>query len=131
MFRCPEALFRPDLLGLECVGIDEAIYGSIMKCGIDTRQSLYGNIILSGGSIYNVPWSKTARAEGDQLACSELDEDQDRCSPREGEGVLGLDRRSNPRLIANLQVDVGFKGGVFGSWRAYCSQKVHLGAIKD
>jgi actin-related protein len=35
-FRCPEALFQPSFLGMEC-GIHEMIYKSIMKCDIATR----------------------------------------------------------------------------------------------
>ncbi|XP_022103909.1 actin-5-like [Acanthaster planci] len=50
MFRCPEALFQPSLIGLETVGIHEAVYKSIMECGMDTRRDLYCNVLLSGGS---------------------------------------------------------------------------------
>jgi len=49
-FRCPEALFQPALLGLESRGIHETTYNSIMKCDVDIRKDLYGNIVLSGGS---------------------------------------------------------------------------------
>merc|ERR1719295_1213808 len=42
-FRCPEALFQPQFLGLESVGIHETTYNSIMKY-------LYANVVLSGGS---------------------------------------------------------------------------------
>lgn len=49
-FRCPEALFHPGLMGLETAGIHETIFNSINMCEIDVRRSLYGNIILSGGS---------------------------------------------------------------------------------
>jgi actin-related protein len=49
-FRCPEALFQPSFLGLECAGIHETTYNSIMKCDVDIRKDLYGNIVLSGGS---------------------------------------------------------------------------------
>ncbi|KAM9995484.1 hypothetical protein ACTFIY_001669 [Dictyostelium cf. discoideum] len=49
-FLCPEALFRPSLLGMKYSSIHETIYNSIMKCGIDIRRDLYGNIVLSGGS---------------------------------------------------------------------------------
>ena len=50
-FRCPEALFQPQLLGLEeKVGIHEAIYNSIKKCDVDIRKDMYANIVLSGGS---------------------------------------------------------------------------------
>ena len=49
-FRCPEALFSPQLIGLEIAGIQETTYNSIMKCDIDIRKDLYSNIVLSGGS---------------------------------------------------------------------------------
>ncbi|KRZ27880.1 Actin-5C, partial [Trichinella pseudospiralis] len=49
-FRCPEALFQPSLLGLECCGLHEITNLSIMKCDVDLRKNLYKNIILSGGS---------------------------------------------------------------------------------
>ncbi|OMJ16616.1 Actin, cytoplasmic 1 [Smittium culicis] len=49
-FRCPEALFQPNVLGLECSGIHESTYNSIMKCDVDIRKELYGNVVLSGGT---------------------------------------------------------------------------------
>jgi len=49
-FRCPEALFQPHLLGLESAGIHELAYNSIIKCDIDVRRELYGNVIMSGGT---------------------------------------------------------------------------------
>ncbi|KAB5534893.1 hypothetical protein DKX38_017979 [Salix brachista] len=49
-FRCPEVLFQPSLVGMEAPGIHETTYNSIMKCDVDIRKDLYGNIVLSGGS---------------------------------------------------------------------------------
>ncbi|KAG6588794.1 Actin-7, partial [Cucurbita argyrosperma subsp. sororia] len=49
-FRCPEVLFQPSLIGMESPGIHETTYNSIMKCDVDIRKDLYGNIVLSGGS---------------------------------------------------------------------------------
>jgi actin len=49
-FRCPEVLFQPSLIGMEATGIHETTYNSIMKCDVDIRKDLYGNIVLSGGS---------------------------------------------------------------------------------
>ncbi|PHT50491.1 actin [Capsicum baccatum] len=49
-FRCPEVLFQPSLIGMEAVGIHETTYNSIMKCDVDIRRDLYGNVVLSGGS---------------------------------------------------------------------------------
>lgn len=50
MFRCPEALFQPYLIGNEQQGIHEQVFYSIMKCDVDIRKDLYKNIVLSGGS---------------------------------------------------------------------------------
>ncbi|KAL0426321.1 UNVERIFIED_CONTAM: actin [Sesamum latifolium] len=49
-FRCPEVLFQPAMIGMEAAGIHETTYNSIMKCDVDIRKDLYGNIVLSGGS---------------------------------------------------------------------------------
>lgn len=49
-FRCPEVLFQPSLIGMETSGIHETAYNSIMKCDVDIRRDLYGNIVLSGGT---------------------------------------------------------------------------------
>ena len=49
-FRCPEVLFQPSMIGMEASGIHETTYNSIMKCDVDIRKDLYGNIVLSGGT---------------------------------------------------------------------------------
>jgi actin-related protein len=49
-FRCPEALFQPMKLGKELAGVHELTFQSIMKCDVDVRKDLYGNIVLSGGT---------------------------------------------------------------------------------
>ncbi|KAJ1442549.1 Actin/actin-like conserved site [Sesbania bispinosa] len=49
-FRCPEVLFQPSMVGMEAAGIHETTYNSIMKCDVDIRKDLYGNIVLSGGT---------------------------------------------------------------------------------
>merc|ERR1719383_1004874 len=49
-FRCPEVLFQPSFVGKEDEGVHSLTYNSIMKCDIDIRKDLYGNIVLSGGS---------------------------------------------------------------------------------
>ncbi|CAP23502.1 Protein CBG03145 [Caenorhabditis briggsae] len=50
LFRAPEVLFKPDLIGTEWPGMAHLINQSIMKCDIDLRQTLYSNIVLSGGT---------------------------------------------------------------------------------
>jgi len=48
--RVPELLFKPLMQGKEIPGIHELTYQSIMKCDIDVRKDLYGNIVMSGGT---------------------------------------------------------------------------------
>jgi len=50
-FRCPEALFKPHLVGLgDADGYPGLVTKSIGKCDIDVRKDLYENIVLSGGT---------------------------------------------------------------------------------
>jgi len=49
-FRCPEVLFKPNLIGKENDGIGQLTYNSILKCDIDIRKDLYSNVVLSGGT---------------------------------------------------------------------------------
>merc|ERR1712224_82478 len=49
-FWCPEALFKPNMIGLEAAGVHETTFNSINKCDIDVRKDLYSNIVLSGGT---------------------------------------------------------------------------------
>ena len=53
-FMCPEALYKPSMIGLEAPGFHEMVAKSIQKCDIDVRRDLFGNIVLSGGTtMYN------------------------------------------------------------------------------
>jgi len=49
-FRCPEALFKPMMVGKEIPGFHEITYNSILKCDVDIRKDLYSNIVMSGGT---------------------------------------------------------------------------------
>lgn len=49
-FRCPELLFKPNLIGKEMDGIHAQINRSAMACDVELRESMYSNITLSGGS---------------------------------------------------------------------------------
>ncbi|KAJ5073701.1 actin [Anaeramoeba ignava] len=57
-FRCPEVLFQPSLIGMEQPGVHETTYNSIMKCDVDIRRDLYGNVVLSGVKIIASPERK-------------------------------------------------------------------------
>jgi actin, other eukaryote len=39
-------LFQPSVLGQEAAGIHETTFNSIMKCDVDIRKDLYGNIVM-------------------------------------------------------------------------------------
>merc|ERR1711966_627872 len=49
-FRCPEVLFQPSFTGKEASGIHNTVFQSIMKCDVDLRRDLFGNVVLSGGT---------------------------------------------------------------------------------
>jgi len=49
-FRCPEAIFKPDLMSIEAAGMHSSVNNSIQKCDIDVRKDLYHNIVCSGGT---------------------------------------------------------------------------------
>jgi len=49
-FRAPEAMFQPSFLGFEAPSSQDLLYQSIMKCDVDSRKDLYGNVILAGGN---------------------------------------------------------------------------------
>merc|ERR1712173_196286 len=46
-FRAPEALFQPNLIGLEQEGIHKLTFKSILKSDIDIRRSLMENVVIS------------------------------------------------------------------------------------
>ena len=49
-FECPEALFKPDKMGMEVGGMHTNAYNSVLTCDIDIRKNLFHNIVMSGGS---------------------------------------------------------------------------------
>jgi len=71
-FRCPEALFQPLKLGKEYPGIHELTFQSIMKCDVDVRKELYGNIVMSGGTTMFTGISERVNKEITALAPSTI-----------------------------------------------------------
>jgi centractin len=49
-FRAPELLFRPEIIGSEYQGVQDALVNSILKADLDLRKVLFSQIVLSGGS---------------------------------------------------------------------------------
>jgi actin, other eukaryote len=50
LFRAPEAIFRPSLIGRELCGVHELCYNSAIRCGVDLEKEMFSNVILSGGN---------------------------------------------------------------------------------
>lgn len=121
-FRAPEALFQPSVLGLESGGIHETTFNSIMKCDVDVRKDLYGNIVmvrtmkergllsisrLTSVSVrwhHHVPRYLRPDAEGDYRARSVIDEGQDHRPTRTE--ILRLDWWIHLGFTLNLPADV-------------------------
>jgi len=49
-FEAAEALFQPQLVDVEAVGVAEQLYNTIQAADIDIRSEFYKHIVLSGGS---------------------------------------------------------------------------------
>lgn len=49
-FTCPEAMFKPSLLGLDAPGIHELLWRAIERSPIDCRKELLSHVVLAGGS---------------------------------------------------------------------------------
>lgn len=67
-FKCPEALFKPEMLGYEMNGMHQTAFDSIMKTDIDIRKDLYNNIVMSGGSTMFEGISSRVQKEIESLA---------------------------------------------------------------
>ena len=144
-FRAPEALFQPSVLGLESGGIHVTTFNSVMKCDVDVRKDLYGNIVMVCIILpviklrkllwtlthcflvwwyHHVPWSLRAYAEGDHCSCSLFHACQDHCSPRAQ--VLRLDRWFHSRFPVHLPADVDLQAGVRREWPLHRPPQVLL-----
>jgi len=69
-FRAPEILFNPSFMGYDAPGIHEFLFNNIQNMDIDYRNTLYGNIILSGGSTMFEGFSNRLQKEISELAPS-------------------------------------------------------------
>ena len=49
-FEAPEALFQPNLIDVESVGMAEQLFNCIQSADMDIRSEFYKHIVLSGGS---------------------------------------------------------------------------------
>ena len=49
-YRAPECLFHPEQIGSECLGVHDCLVKGIMRADMDMRRTLFGQVVLSGGS---------------------------------------------------------------------------------
>lgn len=70
--KCPEALFKPQLLGKDFGGVHQTSYSCVQKCDVDLRRALLQNIILSGGTTMFPGLSDRLTKEISQLAPSSV-----------------------------------------------------------
>lgn len=49
-YKAPEILFDPEIIGSEYPGVHQIVFDAINRTDLDLRKSLFGNIVLSGGS---------------------------------------------------------------------------------
>ncbi|TIA85331.1 hypothetical protein E3P99_04020 [Wallemia hederae] len=71
-FRAPEILFNPELIGLEDAGVHQVVVDSINRSDLDLRKSLFGNIILSGGSTLTKGFGDRLLADVKRLALKDV-----------------------------------------------------------
>ncbi|XP_004596154.1 actin-related protein T2 [Ochotona princeps] len=50
LHQAPEVLFAPEQLGIQSPGLSKMVSSSIAKCDVDIQKTLFGEIVLSGGS---------------------------------------------------------------------------------
>ena len=95
--KCPEALFKPTMIGKEGPGIADLCHDSIQKCDIDLKNELYNNIFLYGGNTMINGLSERLTKEIKNLLFGPLSEVQ----------VLPLENNYNKYAV--------WKGGVVAS----------------
>jgi actin beta/gamma 1 len=139
-FRAPEALFQPSVLGLESGGIHVTTFNSIMKCDVDVRKDLYGNIVMVCAVFcdivdisanlslvrwhHHVPWYLRPHAKGNHCPRPVVYEGQDHRSP--GAKVLRLDRWLHLGFPFYLPADVDLQARVRRERSFHCPPQVFL-----
>lgn len=71
-FRAPEILFDPEIIGLEYPGVHQIVVDSISRTDLDLRKTLYGNIVLSGGSTLTKGYGDRLLTELQKLAVRDM-----------------------------------------------------------
>ncbi|XP_067883434.1 actin, acrosomal process isoform-like isoform X2 [Heterodontus francisci] len=67
-FRCPESLFKPEVVGLTDPGLHVLAMKSLEKCKAEHQPELLNNIVLSGGSSMFPGFAERIQKEMGELA---------------------------------------------------------------
>ena len=71
-YKAPEVLFDPELIGLEYPGVHQIVVDAINRTDMDLRKSLFGNIVLSGGSTLTKGFGDRLLHEVQRLAVKDM-----------------------------------------------------------
>ncbi|KAF2429391.1 Actin/actin-like protein [Tothia fuscella] len=71
-FRAPEILFDPERIGLEYPGVHQIVVDAIHRTDMDLRKSLFGSIVLSGGSTLTRGFGDRLLNEVQRLAVKDM-----------------------------------------------------------
>ncbi len=71
-YKAPEILFDPEIIGLEYPGIHQIVVDAINRTDMDLRKSLFGNIVLSGGSTLTKGFGDRLLHEVQRLAVKDM-----------------------------------------------------------
>merc|ERR1719223_2002481 len=116
-------MFKPSLIGKEDDGVHQLTYDSIMKCDVDIRKDLYGNIVLSGGTTMFEGIAERMEKEVTALAPSSM---KIKIVAPPGAQVLRVDRWLHSRLPVYLPADVDLQGRVRRVRTPDCAPQVLL-----
>lgn len=65
-------MFDPEIIGLEYPGVHQIVVDAINRTDLDLRKSLFGNIVLSGGSTLTKGFGDRLLHEVQRLAVKDM-----------------------------------------------------------
>ncbi|XP_078367555.1 actin-related protein 2-like isoform X2 [Oculina patagonica] len=71
-FGAPEALFQPNLIGVDKVGVAEMLFDTLQAADIETRADYYKQIVLCGGTTMLPGFPNRIEREIKQLYCERV-----------------------------------------------------------
>ena len=71
-YKAPEILFDPEIIGSEYPGVHQIVVDAINRTDMDLRKSLFGNIVLSGGSTLTKGFGDRLLHEVQRLAVKDM-----------------------------------------------------------